>query len=283
MSTQVFLTGTGYPRPDPERAGPGVLVRHGDCVLQFDAGRATAMRLAALGVSCRELSAVFLTHHHSDHLMDLADLAISRWAVRDSKVAYSALRVVAPDGPAARFAERMLDLWRDDIEARVAQSGRAYPPRVECTAFDPPSAPTAIWSQGETSVSAVCVHHEPVEPAVAYRVDTPDGGVVISGDTSACAEVAELASGADVVVHEVIRGDVLRGWGIVGYHADSFELGRSLAGSGVPLLVLTHLIPPPGSDEEERALVDEVRRGGYEGEVLVGRDLLRVELPLRRA
>ena len=282
MATEVFLTGTGYPKPHPDRAGPGVLVRRGDCVLQFDAGRATAMRLAALGVSCRELSAVFLTHHHSDHLMDLADLAISRWAVRDSRVPYTPLAVVAPAGPAARFAEQMLELWRDDIEVRVAQSGRGYPPRVNCTAFDPPAGPTAIWSHGETSVSAVSVHHEPVEPAVAYRVDTPDGAVVISGDTSACAEVAELAAGADVVVHEVIRGDVLRGWGIVGYHADSRELGRALAGSGVPLLVLTHLIPAPDSAEEERALVEEVARGGYPGQVLVGRDLLRIELPLRR-
>ena len=81
MTTEVVLTGTGYPRPHPERAGPGVLVRAGGIALQFDAGRGTAMRLSAQQVSCRDLSAVFVTHHHSDHLVDLVDLALTRWTV----------------------------------------------------------------------------------------------------------------------------------------------------------------------------------------------------------
>lgn len=282
MRTEVFLTGSGYPRPHRDRAGPGVLLRRGLSALQFDAGRGTAMRLAALGVSCRELTALFLTHHHSDHLMAVADLALTRWTVRDSKVAYSPLPIVAPAGPAARFAERVLEVWQDDIDARVAQSKRARRPEVLCATFDPPDAPSAIWSGEGISVSAVKVHHEPVEPAVAYRVDTPDGAVVISGDTRACAEVAELAAGADVLIHEVIRGEVLRGSSIVGYHADSGELGKLVAETNVPLLVLTHLIPAPESSDDERAFVDEIRRGGYEGQVIVGRDLTRIELPLAR-
>ncbi len=279
MTTEIVLTGTGYPRPHRDRAGPGVLVRRGDCVLQFDAGRATAMRLAAAGVSCLELSAVFLTHHHSDHLMDLADLAITRWAVGDSRLRYSPLPVVAPDGPATRFAERLLDVWADDIDIRAAQSGREVRPEVDCASFTASAEPAEIWSEGEVSVSAIAVHHEPVVPAVAYRVDSPDGAVVISGDTRACAEIVQLADGADVLIHEVIRGGVLRGWGIVGYHAESRELGKLLAETDVPLLVLTHLIPTPETPDDERTLVEEVRSGGYRGEIVVGRDLTRIELP----
>jgi ribonuclease Z len=49
------------------------------------------------------------------------------------------------------------------------------------------------------------VHHEPVSPAVAYRVDTPDGAVVISGDTRVCDEVAESSEGTNVLVHEIVR------------------------------------------------------------------------------
>ena len=56
-------------------------------------------------------------------------------------------------------------------------------------------------------VLAVGVHHEPVPEAVAYRVETPDGVVVVSGDTRVCAEVEQLATGADVLVHEACRTD----------------------------------------------------------------------------
>ena len=41
--------------------------------------------------------------------------------------------------------------------------------------------------------------------AVAYRVTTPDGVVVVSGDTRVCDKVADLARGADVLVHEACR------------------------------------------------------------------------------
>ncbi|MDE0235132.1 MAG: MBL fold metallo-hydrolase, partial [bacterium] len=67
MATDVIITGTGMPVPSPDRAGPGVLVRSEEAVLQFDAGRATTMRLAGIGVSPVDLDAVFVTHHHSDH------------------------------------------------------------------------------------------------------------------------------------------------------------------------------------------------------------------------
>jgi ribonuclease Z len=65
-TTTVPLTGTGVPHPAPGRAGSGVLVRHADVALQFDAGRGTLMRLAGAGASAHELDALFITHVHSD-------------------------------------------------------------------------------------------------------------------------------------------------------------------------------------------------------------------------
>ena len=79
MTTTVTLTGTGVPHPSPGRAGAGVLVRSGDVALQFDAGRGTVIRLAEAGIAPHQLSAVFLTHVHSDHVVDLADVAMTRW------------------------------------------------------------------------------------------------------------------------------------------------------------------------------------------------------------
>lgn len=283
MTTDVILTGTGYPRPHAERAGPGVLVRSGGAVLQFDAGRGTAMRLYAQDVSCRDLSAVFITHHHSDHLVDMVDLALSRWTVRDRDVADSPLVVVAPEGPSARFARRMLEPYDEDIAVRVLQTRRDTRPEVVVQAFEPRDAPHVVWAEGDVRVLARTVRHEPVQPAMAYRVETPDGVVVISGDTAACEEVAAFAADADVLVHEVIRTSQIakaRFSSIAHYHADSEALGRVLKDTRVPVLMLTHIIPAPETAEDEQALVDEVRRGGYAGDIRVGHDGMQVRLPL---
>ena len=77
--TVVTLTGTGVPLPSPGRAGPGTLVRYADLALQFDAGRATVLRLTEADTPPHALTALFVTHVHSDHVVDLADVALTRW------------------------------------------------------------------------------------------------------------------------------------------------------------------------------------------------------------
>lgn len=268
---EVILTGTGTPRLSPGRAGPGVLVRYGEVELQFDAGRSTGLRLAEAGTGPGRLAAVFLTHHHSDHMVDLADLAMTAWINLQEPP-----MIVAPEGPAARFARGLLDPWAEELELRCEHGRRTAPPTVAVATFEASTTPAEVWSRGEVRVTAVSVRHEPVEPAVAFRVDTPSGSVVISGDTKVCAEVEELSRGADVLVHEACRRGELADtpWAFaVAYHADTVELGTMAARVGVPTLMLTHLIPSPVSEEEEAAFATDVRSGGYEGDVIVGRDL----------
>ncbi len=283
MHTEVILTGTGYPRPHPHRAGPGALVRRGQTVLQFDAGRGTALRLAALDISCRDISAVLVSHHHSDHLTALSDLVLSRWTVRDRDVEDSPLQIVVPEGPARHFVEHLLDNWRDDIAVRCAQTQRSSRPALDCRSYHASQSASVIWHNKDLQVTACKVHHEPVDPAVAFRITSAEGVVVISGDTRVCDEVAELAQGADVLVHEVIRRKPIENAGyasILNYHAESVALGRMAAAIAVPVLMLTHLIPAPDTHEEEQLYIDEIRAGGYEGEIIVGKDLSRVSLPL---
>jgi ribonuclease Z len=134
-------------------------------------------------------------------------------------------------------------------------------------------------------VLAVAVHHEPVPEAVAYRVETPDAVVVISGDTRVCAEVEGLARGADVLVHEACRrsamapliaGTVFET--IFSYHADTVELGAMAERSGVPHVVLTHLIPPPDAPGDGDAFAGDLRAGGYTGRITVGEDLTAIRI-----
>lgn len=280
MTTEVILTGTGVPHPRPGRAGAGTLIRHGEVALQFDAGRSTVMRLMEAGSPPHALSAVFLTHVHSDHVVGLPDLAMTRW-VQQQLFRSGPLEVVAPEGMAARFVRRMLEPYDDDLALRIEHTGAA-PIQVTVNAFEVPTTPTLVWASdnGLVHVEAVAVHHEPVLEAVAYRVATPDAIVVISGDTRVCGEVETLSVGADLLVHEACRSSAMAAMisgtvfeTIFSYHADTVELGAMATRAGVPHVALTHLIPPPEGPPEAQAFADDLRQGGYQGNVTVGEDL----------
>ncbi len=281
--TTVTLTGTGVPLPVPGRAGPGTLVRYGDVALQFDAGRGTVLRLVEAGVPPSALTAEFVTHVHSDHVVDLPDVAMTCW-IFDELHPAPPLVVVAPEGAGARFVRRMFDPYEDDIAFRT-ELVLPGAPAVDLRVFDPAAEPVVVWTSdaGDVRVEAVAVRHEPVTGAVAYRVTTPTGIVVVSGDTRVCIEVEQLSVGADVLVHEACRAtamaELVAGTSfeeIFGSHADTVALGAMAERSSVPHLVLTHLIPPPPDRAGAEAFAADVRRGGYTGEVTVGRDLITV-------
>lgn len=285
MTTEIILTGTGVPHPSPGRAGPGVLVRCGDVALQFDAGRGTTLRLVEAGCPVHALSAVFITHVHSDHVIDLADVVMTRW-IQGTMHPSSPLPIVAVEGRVTRFTDAMLTPYADDIALRVEHVQPA-PPILDVRPFAFPPTPNVVWRSGDGAVvvEAVGVHHEPVTEAVAYRITTPDGVVVISGDTRVCDEVRDLARDADVLVHEACRTTAMSAAiagtpfeNIFDYHADTVALGAMAAAAGVRHLVLTHLIPQPSTDEQVERFATDVRTGGFAGMLTVGRDLDRVVL-----
>ncbi|HWM18773.1 MAG TPA: MBL fold metallo-hydrolase, partial [Ilumatobacteraceae bacterium] len=91
----IVMLGTGTPNPDPARAGSAVAVTDGDRFVLVDCGRAATHRMLEAGLQLGGLDAVFITHHHSDHVSDLATLAIMRWVSGTG----TPLTVIAPRGP----------------------------------------------------------------------------------------------------------------------------------------------------------------------------------------
>ncbi len=280
MTTKITVTGTGMPLVQPDRAGPGVLVEVDGLALQFDAGRNTASRIVGAGVGLLDLDVVFLTHYHSDHVVGLADVVLTYW-VLDFADQAEGFDIIAPNGYTMAYLERMLDAWDHDLEVRAAHHGgdRSTVPRVTFRGFDIPAEPTAVWSSGDVRVLAGQVRHEPVIGAVGYRIETPDGTVVITGDTKVCDEVAVLSEGADVVVYEAMRFQTYmddlppEAQYINEYHADTELIGSQMAELGVPAVMLTHLIPPPDTPEAKAGFEEDLRRNGYGGQVLVCDDL----------
>lgn len=304
---RILLTGTGTPIPSAKCAGPGTCIYVEDHetdnqtrqVLQFDTGRGTVMRLSAAGVHTRDITAVFLTHYHSDHVVDLADVALTRWSVAESGN-FSPLQVYAPVGPCAMFARTVLLPYFYDIVARqchgTAGRDEESMPLIEVHSFETSSSqPTIVYSNDTVRVSAISVEHEPVENAVAYSVEcfSADGvkHVVISGDTRECMAIERLiVPEVTTVVHEAMlmpsepqqdedgESQPRRRAGIAEYHACVVELSRQMTRCRVPRLILTHLIPEASTQEHREFWEATVRASGFMEELHIGRDGLIVDI-----
>ena len=104
---QVTILGSGSPIVAADRAGPSTLVRIGKTDLLFDCGRAVLMRGVAVGMTARDLAALFVTHMHRDHTTDYNDVITTRWITntgpRPPITARSIRRSASASRPRARW------------------------------------------------------------------------------------------------------------------------------------------------------------------------------------
>jgi len=272
---QVVILGSGSPLPDPARAGPSTLVRTGVGDLLFDCGRGVLMRAAAAGSGPGAFRAVFLTHLHSDHITDLNDIFTMRWA---TSFAPNPLPVYGPPGTEALLeaTRRMLEA---DIGYRLAHhDDLQWGPAATVTEAER----GVVMEEGPVRITVAPTDHAPVRPTIAFRIDDGDRSVVIAGDTVPCAGLDELCGGADVLVHTVVRRDLIEQFGlprltdVLDYHSSVPEAAQTATRSGVKTLVLTHLVPAPAPGTEEQWL--DQARAQFSGEVLLATDLLAIDV-----
>lgn len=271
----VILLGTGSPIPSPNRAGPATLVRTGGANLLVDCGRGVAMRLAAAGVSPPAVSAVLLTHMHSDHIADLNDIITSHWVMN---AAPGPLKVFGPKGAAA-LVEATLAMLAFDVRYRLDHhDDLTRGPDVATTELSPGDE----FTVGDCAISAHRTDHSPVFPTLGYRVASGGAVAALAGDTVPCAELDAMCLGADVYVQTVIRADLIRRTpvkrlqDVLDYHSSVEQAAQTAQRADVKTLMLTHYVPAlmPGKEEEWRSLA----RAHFSGEIVLGDDLTAVSI-----
>jgi ribonuclease Z len=272
----VILLGTGSPIPSPNRAGPSTLVRAGAVNLLADCGRGVVMRLAAVGVAPAAISAVLLTHMHSDHISDFNDVITSHWVMN---AAPAPLKVYGPVGAKA-LVEATLAMLAFDVKYRIDHHDDLNQgPLVETVELQPGDAFTVAGC----AITAHRTDHSPVFPTLGYRIEAGGAVAALAGDTVPCPELDAMCAGADVYVQTVIREELVkripsaRMQDILDYHSTVEQAGQTAARAGVKTLMLTHYVPPlfPGQEEEWRALA----RPYFGGEIVLGDDLTSVTVP----
>jgi ribonuclease Z len=274
----VILLGTGSPIPSPNRAGPATLVKAGGMNLLADCGRGVVMRLAAVGVGPAAVSAVLLTHMHSDHITDLNDVITTHWVMN---TAPTPLKVFGPKGAKA-LVEATLAMLAFDVKYRLDHHEDLNAgPNVETTELEPGDS----FTIGDCSISAHRTDHSPVFPTLGYRIEHADGVVALAGDTVPCPELDVLCKDADVYVQTVIRDDLVkrvplqRLQDILDYHSTVEQAAQTAERAGVRTLMMTHYVPNlmPGQEGAWR----EIARPHFKGEIVLGDDLTSVSVPAK--
>ena len=279
--TRLILLGTkGGPRPGGPRSAPAQVIVVDDVAYVIDCGDGVARQLANAGIPLRNLRHIFITHQHSDHNADYGNLILLSWA----SGMQSRIDVWGPP-PLAAMTGYAFKLNEYDIEARIKDVGwkdirtLVHPHEI--------SAAGVVMQDERVRVTAALVPHPPVFPNFAYRFDTPDRSIVISGDTAPSDELVALAKGADVLVHEAFYVPALERLVArapnpqlalkhqLASHTPTTEIGKIATRAGVKTVVLSHFVPGDDPTITDEMWAADVRRD-FAGEVIVGRDLLEI-------
>jgi ribonuclease BN (tRNA processing enzyme) len=280
--TRLILLGTGGgPRPRRSSSAPAQVIVVNDAAYVVDCGDGVARQLVLAGVPLPRLRHVFVTHQHSDHNADYGNLLLLAWA------AGLRTRVDAwGPPPLDQMTTLFFEMNSYDIRTRIADEGRV-PLQPLIHAHELTSAGLVVENDG-VRVTAALVDHPPVVPSFAYRFDTPDRSIVISGDTKPSEALVELAREADVLVHDAlydaaavdrivaaVPNAARLKQSILSHHTTAEEAGRIAQRAGVGTLVLSHLIPAEDPLVTEEMWIDAARMH-FDGTVVVGKDLLEI-------
>lgn len=274
---RVILLGTGNPRPALSRFGPSILVVAGERNLLFDCGRGVTQRIYQLKISFNDVSALFLTHLHSDHTVGVPDLWLTGW-VMGRKVPLS---IWGPQGT-ADMAAHLQEAYAFDVHIRRDVDEKLSPQGVTIQARD--VGPGMVYEEKENGlkVTAFTVDHGPVKPAFGYRVDFQGHSVVLSGDTTFSENLIRAAQGTDVLIHEVLDLDAYRPADdtytpeqiekVIAHHTTPEQAAIVFARVHPKLAVFSHIVPIDAPN-----VVAQTRKT-YSGWVELGEDLMTIDI-----
>jgi len=261
---KVCFAGTGFPASRRGRANQCIWVSAGGSHILFDCGARATANLIEYAVPLDRITAVFISHYHSDHISGLGELMLQSWvAGRKEK-----LKIYGGPG-IHNLVDGLNSQYKMDFEYRIAHHSEKLMPReaAGCVAVEFETCDK--WEfEGGLCLECFAVEHCPVEPAYGFKLKFHDRSVVISGDTTICETVLVAAQDCDLLIHEAMAKELIsilvNAWknkndrmsqlleDIEDYHSDVTEVIALAESARVKHLALIHCAPGPDNPAIKR-------------------------------
>ena len=274
---KLTLLGTGCPKVDFNRFGPSNIISTNKSNILVDCGSGVTQRLDQAKISLKNIDALFLTHLHSDHVIDLYQLIISSWHSYRTKP----WKIYGPIGT-KKFVKKIMIAWQDERLLRIE-----YEQRSSVKAFDIKVKEFRKYGKikiKDQVIEYFEVDHKPVKYAYGFNFYNNNKKLTISGDTKPCENLLKYGQKTDLLLHEVFIEDELKSEGkmrtkktlhnVEAYHTTSSMVGKVAKLMRCKKLVLTHFVP---TKFNQNKLINKVQND-LGKKPIIGRDLLKINI-----
>ena len=274
---ELTLLGTGCPKVDYKRFGPANLISTKMTNILVDCGSGITQRLDQINISTADIDALFLTHLHSDHVIDLYQLIISSWHSYRTKP----WKVYGPKGT-KKFVSRIMNAWKEERTQRIKYENRSSTKAFNIIVKEFSTSGTI--SIKDLKIKYFEVDHKPVPFAYGFCFLKNNKKLTISGDTRPCENVMKFGQLSDVLLHEVFIEDEIKETNkmrtlktlhnVKDYHTPSSIVGKIASLTRCKKLVLTHLVPTKFNEKKLKKIVKK----DFGKDPIIGRDLLKIKI-----
>jgi ribonuclease BN (tRNA processing enzyme) len=284
---RIHILGAGTPTPTATRFGSSYVVEVAGEQLMVDCGPATTYKLVKAGLWPTDVDYLFFTHHHFDHDADYPCFLLCRWDQSIGKE--NRLQVYGPT-LTQRITEGIIGedgVFAHDWKARVNSpiSQQVYVNRGGELPRMPPDVsardvgPGLVHAGASWEVTAAPAEHaQPWLDSLAYRLDSPEGSLVFTGDTQPCRSVVDLARGADIMLCMCWDDqETMERNGESPGQCGTGGAGKMAQEAGVKKLVLVHTGPHLDEPEAMKKGIDDIK-AVYDGPVVFADELMVIDV-----
>jgi len=291
----VFLLGSGGPINNDKRVASSIAIIAGGEFLLFDVGPGSYRNVDVMRLPAGNLSAIFLTHFHSDHIGDLGEANMLSWVNGREKP----LEVYGPKG-VEKVVKGFEMAYELDTGYRIAHHGSEILSRENGKMISKPISMEnkderkLCFEKNDLKVFAFSVDHSPIKPAFGYRIEYKGIVIAITGDTVKTENLANHCQDADILFSEAISYKMLNNivsgakklkferyakilTDIQNYHMNPVIAGELAKDANVKKLVLVHITPYLPNENAEKMYLNGVKEV-FDGEIILGKDKMKIHL-----